>query len=96
MAKIHTLKINNFRGIDSFEQVFGLNDFVCIIGRGDSGKSTILEAISYVLNPNWNLTIKDTDFHNCNVSTPIEIEVSLYDLPKKLIQESKLDYTYGG
>ncbi|WP_179338762.1 ATP-dependent nuclease [Winogradskyella ludwigii] len=89
MSKIHTLKINNFRGIESFEQVFGLNDFVCIIGRGDSGKSTILEAISYVLNPNWNLTIKDTDFHNCDILKSIEIEASLYDLPKKLIQESK-------
>ncbi|WP_445956251.1 ATP-dependent nuclease [Yeosuana sp.] len=89
MAKIHTLKINNFRGIDIFEQAFGSNDFVCIIGRGDSGKSTVLDAISYVLNPNWNLTIKDTDFHNCDVSKPIEIEASLYDLPKKLIQESK-------
>ncbi|MHB1107552.1 MAG: ATP-dependent nuclease [Lutibacter sp.] len=89
MAKIHTFKINNFRGIESFEQVFGISDFVCLIGRGDSGKTTILDAISYVLSPNWNLTIKDTDFHNCDVSKPIEIEVSLYDLPKKLIQESK-------
>lgn len=89
MAKIHTLKISNFRGISSFEQVFGISDFVCIIGRGDSGKTTILDAISYVLNPNWNLTIRDTDFHNCDVAKPIEIEVSLYDLPKKLIQESK-------
>ena len=89
MAKIHTLKINNFRGIDTFQQSFGSNDFVCIIGRGDSGKSTVLDAISYVLNPNWNLTIKDTDFHNCDVSNPIEIEASIYDLPEKLIQESK-------
>ncbi|MDN3620197.1 ATP-binding protein [Polaribacter undariae] len=89
MAKIHTLKINNFRGIESFEQVFGISNFVCLIGRGDSGKTTILDSISYVLSPNWNLTIKDTDFYNCDISKPIEIEVSLYDLPKKLIQESK-------
>ncbi|WP_292945541.1 AAA family ATPase [Olleya sp. UBA1516] len=89
MAKIHTLKINNFRGIKSFEQVFGFSDFVCLIGRGDAGKTTILDAISYVLSPNWNLTIKDTDFHNCDVSVPIDIEVNLYDLPKKLIQESQ-------
>jgi len=89
MAKIHTLKIKNFRGIKSFEQIFGFSDFVCLIGRGDAGKTTILDAISYVLSPNWNLTIKDTDFHNCDVSVPIEIEVNLYDLPKKLIQESK-------
>lgn len=89
MAKIHTLKINNFRGINYFEQVFGLCDFVCLIGRGDSGKTTLLNAIAYVLNPNWNLALKDTDFHNCNTSKPIEIEATLYDLPKQLIKESK-------
>lgn len=89
MAKIHTLKISNFRNFKNFEQVFGLTDFVCIIGRGDSGKTTILDAISKVLSSNWNLTFYDTDFNNGNIGQPIEIEASIFDLPKKLIQESK-------
>lgn len=89
MAKIHTLKILNYKGLKEFEQVFGMTDFVCLIGRGDSGKTTILEAISAVLSPNWSLNFNDTDFHNGDVSNPIEIEVSLYDLPAILIQESK-------
>jgi putative ATP-dependent endonuclease of the OLD family len=89
MAKIHTLRISNFRGIRSFEQVFGLSNFVCIIGRGDSGKTTILDAISYVLCGSWNLSIYDTDFYNCNIDEPIEIEVTVYDLPQRLLQESK-------
>lgn len=89
MAKIHTLKISNFRGLKKFEQVFGMTDFVCLIGRGDSGKTTILEAISAVLSPNWNLTFYDTDFFNGDINNSIEIEVSLYELPAKLIQESK-------
>ena len=89
MAKIHTLKIANYKGIKKFEQVFGLTDFVCIIGRGDSGKTTILEAISAVLSPSWNLTFYDTDFYNLEINNSIEIEVSLYDLPKALIQDSK-------
>lgn len=89
MAKIHTLKISNFKGFEKFEHVFGLTDFVCLIGRGDSGKTTILEAISAVLSPNWNLTFYDTDFFNGDITKPIEIEVSLYDLPTTLIQESK-------
>lgn len=89
MAKIHTLKINNYKGIQRLEQVFGMTDFVCLIGRGDSGKTTILEAISSVLSPSWNLTFYDTDFFNCDVSNPIEIEVSLYNLPDSLIRESK-------
>jgi len=89
MAKIHTLKISNYRGIQSFEHVFGTAEFVCLIGRGDSGKTTILEAISAVLSPNWNLTFYDTDFYNGDISNSIEIEVSLFDLPTNLLQESK-------
>ncbi|MDX9694158.1 MAG: AAA family ATPase [Bacteroidales bacterium] len=89
MAKIYSLKITNFRGIKSFDHTFGYTDFVCIVGRGDSGKSTILEAISYVLSPSWNLTFYDTDFYKCEIDNPIEIEASLYNLPQKLLQEDK-------
>ena len=89
MAKIHSLKIKNFRGTENFEQSFGLAAFVCLIGRGDSGKTTILDAISYVLSPSWNLNFYDTDFYSCDVEKPIEIEVSLYDLPKKILMEDK-------
>jgi AAA15 family ATPase/GTPase len=89
MAKIYSLKILNFRGIKKYEQVFGLTKFICLIGRGDSGKTTILDAISYVLSPSWNLTFFDSDFHKCEIDNPIEIEVSLYDLPKRLLQEDK-------
>ena len=44
MAKLAHLKISHFRGIESFEQKF-VNGITCIIGRGDSGKSTILDAM---------------------------------------------------
>jgi putative ATP-dependent endonuclease of the OLD family len=89
MAKIHTLKISNYRAIHNFEHVFGTEDFVCLIGRGDSGKSTILEAISAVLSPSWNLTFYDTDFYNCDISCSIEVEVSLYNLPSELLTDAK-------
>lgn len=89
MAKIHKLKIKNFRGINSFEQSFADSDFVFMIGRGDSGKSTILKAISLVLSPNWNVSFSDSDFFNMNTNTPIEIEASLVDIPCELLTESK-------
>jgi putative ATP-dependent endonuclease of OLD family len=89
MAKIHTLKISNYKRLKDFEQVFGMTDFVCLLGRGDSGKSTILEAISIVLSPSWNLTFYDSDFYDSDVSNQIEIEASLYNLPKDLIQDTK-------
>lgn len=89
MAKIHKLKISNYRGIRHFEQTFGTSNIICLIGRGDSGKSSILEAISIILSPNWNVAFYDTDFFALDIEKPIEIEASLYDVPSKLIQESK-------
>lgn len=89
MAKIHELKIKNFRGIKDFSQTFVTTNFICLIGRGDSGKSTILDAISYVLSSSWNLTFSDSDFHKCDIDIPIEIEATLIDLPENLILESK-------
>src|SRR5687767_8801303 len=95
MAKIHSLTIKNFRGISNFSQVFKTN-FICLIGRGDSGKSTILEAISLVLSPNWNTTFFDNDFYKCNTSNQIEIEATIKDLPIELITEDKFGaYLYG-
>jgi len=88
MARIHELKISNFRGIKTFSEKFGKN-FICLLGRGDSGKTTMLDAISYVLSPNWNLSFYDSDFFEVNVNNSIEIEVSLLDLPEKLIREDK-------
>ena len=88
MAKIHELKINNFRGIKTFSAKLGKN-VICLVGRGDSGKTTILEAISVVLSPNWNLSFYDSDFYNGNTDNAIEIEVSLIGLPEKLVREDK-------
>jgi putative ATP-dependent endonuclease of the OLD family len=87
MARIYELKINNFRGINSLTLKFNNKKFICLLGRGDSGKTTILDAISYVLSPNWNLSFYDSDFFEGNVNNSIEIEVSLLDLPEKLIRE---------
>ena len=88
MSKVIELSINNFRGIKSFYQRFTTN-FICLIGRGDSGKSTILEAISAALSPSWNKTFYDTDFHNCDISTNIIIQISLIDIPSDLLKDSK-------
>lgn len=89
MAKIHTLKISNYRCIEEFKHVFTDNSFVCLIGRGDSGKSTLLQAITAVLSPSWDYRFYDTDFFNGDTGNPIIIEVSLYDLPSDLLKESK-------
>ena len=87
MARIHQLKINHFRGIEHFEQCFDDTNLIILIGRGDSGKSTILKAISLVLSPAWNNTFADTDFYNLDTTKPIEIEVSF--VPDKLLSDAK-------
>lgn len=89
MAKIYSLSISNFRGINKFKQTFQFNDFVCIIGRGDSGKTSILDAIDLVLSSNWKVTFFDNDFHNSNIEKPIEIIATLYDLPESILVENK-------
>lgn len=89
MARIHSISIKNFRGIKECVLNFYLHNFVCLVGRGDTGKSTILDAISYVLSPNWNVTFYDTDFTNCDIENPLEIVACLYDLPDAFLDIEK-------
>lgn len=42
--KIRSLKLNNFRGIDEVFISF-VNDLICIVGRNDVGKSTVIKAM---------------------------------------------------
>lgn len=84
MAHLHYLHIENFRGIENFSNTFGSENYCVLIGRGDSGKSTILKAISYLLNPSWNLNISDFDFHNMNVQKNILIEGIFTDIPDEI------------
>ena len=89
MATIFSLNIKNFRGIRELEHTFGDSKFVCLVGRGDSGKTTVLDAISFALNSNWNLQLSDNDFYKGDVNNPIEIEVTLVEVDQRLLQESR-------
>lgn len=88
MSKLIDLKIKNFRGIKTFEHAFK-GDFICLIGRGDTSKTTILDAISYVLSGSRSLSFYDTDFYNCDTTKDIEIEATVINVPAKLIAENK-------
>lgn len=88
LSNILKLNIENFRGIKSFSETFDKN-FICLIGRGDSGKTTILDSIYYVLYPSYILQIYDTDFFNADVTHPIKIEVTLTNVPDILQTEDK-------
>lgn len=88
MARIIDLKITNFRGIQNLNFSFNVS-LICLIGRGDSGKTTILDAIHAVLNPTWNAPFYDTDFFNCDLDNTIRISATLVDLPQKLLMEDR-------
>jgi predicted ATP-dependent endonuclease of OLD family len=89
MSHIKDITIQNYRGIKNLYQDFGNEKFVVLIGRGDSGKSTILSAIHAVLSPSWNLSFTDLDFHNQDTNSPIIIEVTIKELPKEFLKENK-------
>ena len=92
--KIRHVVIRNFRGIKFLEwRVKG--DFNCIIGPGDTCKTTILTALDYALSPRTSLSFDDSDFFNQDIEQSILIQVSLttWDegLPeiRRFFQESK-------
>jgi len=90
MARVRKVEIENFRGIKTLSWCPspGLN---CLIGPGDSGKSSILDAIDFCLGARRNIQFTDADFHRLDVGTPISISVTLGELDDGL---KNLD-TYG-
>lgn len=83
MARIRKVEIRNFRSIRSLDwcPTEGVN---CLIGPGDSGKSTILDAIDLCLGARRNLAVADTDFFGLDVTQDICIALTLGALPDSL------------
>lgn len=87
--RIRQLQISNFRGIRSLEWVLPAEQkLVVLIGPGDSGKSTILDAIHYLLGDRWTIPVSDTDFFNVDISEPIVIRAVLIDIPSAIKKEN--------
>ena len=86
--KVYQLEIKHFRGIEYGKFNF-TTPLVCLIGHGDTTKSTILDAIEYVLSPNWFIPIDDSDFTNCDSSENIEIIATVGPIPDEFMSDSK-------
>ncbi|CRM32840.1 ATP-dependent nuclease [Pseudomonas sp. NPDC090964] len=84
MARIRRLQIQNFRSIQNLDWIPSPG-FNCLIGPGDSGKSSILDAIDLCLGARRNAPFGDTDFYQLDVAQPILITVTLGGLPDDLI-----------
>ena len=83
VPRIRLLRIFNFRSVASLEWCpsAGIN---CLIGPGDAGKSSILDAIDLCVGARRNVQFCDADFHSLDTATPIMIEATLGDLPDGL------------
>ena len=79
--RVRHISIRNFRGIRELEWTLPDNSLFCLIGRGDSTKSTILEALRRVFYPQWNLAFDDADFFQCAPANAICITVILVEIP---------------
>ncbi|HAT1608145.1 TPA: AAA family ATPase [Serratia liquefaciens] len=85
MTRICKVEIQNFRTIHLLNWLPspGLN---CLIGPGDSGKTTILDAIDLCLGARRNISFADTDFYGLDVTQPISITLTLGSLPDALMR----------
>ncbi|WP_163558812.1 ATP-binding protein [Halomonas sp. NO4] len=76
MARIRKIEIANFRGIQRLAwcPAPGIN---CLIGPGDSGKSSVLDAIDLCLGARRNVQFSDADFFGLDITSPISITLTL-------------------
>ena len=83
MTRIRKIEIRHFRGIEQFDWCPspGLN---ALIGSGDAGKSTVLDAIDLCLGARRAVSFGDDDFFGMNVDLPILIEITVGELDDAL------------
>ena len=95
--RIRHLWIDNFRGIESLDWAIP-NDqrLIALIGPGDTGKSTILEAIYLLLSDRWIIPFNDVDFHGIDLNSPIRIRALLTQLPPGLMKDTTLGLWLSG
>lgn len=87
--RIVFVEIQNFRGIRELDwtPVAAVN---CLIGPGDSTKTTILDAIELALNPrSYVFTTDDSDFFDLDIDKPIKITVTLAGLPSEFTSDDR-------
>lgn len=93
--KIRHIEITNFRGINHLEwqPSEGVN---CLIGSGDSCKSTILDAIDLALGARRQANFSDSDFHLYRINQPIVIDITLGDLNPDLLNMEAYGFFHRG
>jgi putative ATP-dependent endonuclease of OLD family len=86
--RLRRLEVQNFRGLRSLDWRH-IADTAALVGAGDTGKSTVLDAIERVLSPKWNVAFDDTDFWNLQTDEAIVIRATLTDLALSFYRDTK-------
>lgn len=86
--KLKRLVVQRFRGIKDLDWTVD-GSTICLIGPGDSTKTTILDATEWALSSRWSLPISDVDFHGTLTAEPIIIEATVGDVPHGLLSQQK-------
>lgn len=84
MPKIRCIEIRNFRSIKSLDWCPGPG-VNCLVGPGDSGKSTILDAIDICLSARRSWSFSDSDFYNQDVTKRLHVRLTIGALPDGLL-----------
>lgn len=92
--KIKQLRIRNFRCIRSLDWKVD-SSIACLLGPGDAGKSTILDAIEATLS-HWWPPFTDGDFFNLDVSQEISIEVTVGSLSQAILSDRRFGLSLRG
>lgn len=86
--RLRRLELENFRGVKALDWRH-IAETAALVGPGDSGKSTILDAIERVLSPKWNVAFDDTDFSDLHTGAPILVRATITDLAPSFYRDSK-------
>lgn len=94
--RIHELEISRFRGIQHLKWTNIPDGVLALIGPGDSGKTTVLEALAVLFHAYWTLNLGENDFYGHGTEEPIEIVGTIVDPPRPLIEDRQfLPYLRG-
>ena len=85
---LHHLRVDRFRGIKLLDWHTG-GRVLCLVGPGDSTKTTILDAIEIALFPRPFFQFTDADFFGGDISAPLRIEATIGEVPAELLKEEK-------
>ncbi len=83
MTLIRAITIENFRCIKTLTW-FPTPGINCLIGPGDSGKTSIIDAIDFCMGARRSVSFSDADFFQLDFNKPIKISITLGALDDQL------------